>query len=155
MLRCPRLTRAVLCLALASGLAACGETAGGLAPGLVASMEAPGANLDRPAAFGLLNQYRGTAGAPALSDDAALDATAQSLAQRYAATGTAPSLPPGVTAMRVSAGYANFADTFSGWRNSPPDAAVLASRTASRAGLAAVYDPRSTYGVYWVLLLAG
>jgi hypothetical protein len=140
---------------LACLLAACGETAGGLAPGLTAAMDAPGANLDRPTAFGVLNQYRATVGAGALSDDPGLDATAQSLAQQYASAGTPPKLPPGASSIRVSAGYANFAETFSGWRNTPADAAVLGSATATRAGLAAIYDANSTYGVYWVLVLAG
>lgn len=150
-----RLARAVLGAGLAIALAACGETAGGLAPGLVASMATPGAALDRASALDLLNQYRGTTGAGALADDASLDAVALTLARQYAATGAAPKLPPGAAAIRVSAGYGNFAETFSGWRNSPPDAAVLASPGARRAGLAAVYDATSTYGVYWVLLLAG
>jgi uncharacterized protein YkwD len=147
------LARYVGAAALAVLLAACGETAGGLAPGLTASMDAPGANLDRPTAFGILNQYRATVGAAGLTDDPALDATAQSLAQQYASSGNAPKLPPGATLIRVSAGYGNFAETFSGWRNNPADAAVLGNQAASRAGLAAIYDSQSTYGVYWVLLL--
>ncbi len=120
--------------ALAVMLAACGETAGGLAPGLVATMDSPGATLDRGSAFGVLNQYRGTVGAGPLADDPALDTTAQNLAQTYASTGTAPQLPTGAVALRASAGYNDFAETFSGWRNSPSDAAVLtmAGRDAGR-----------------------
>jgi uncharacterized protein YkwD len=56
--------------------------------------------------------------------------------------------------MRVSAGYANFAETFSGWRNSPADAAAIADASATKAGLGVAYDANSTYGVYWVLVLA-
>jgi len=85
--------------------------------------------------------------------DPALDATAQSLAGAYASAGSAPGKPDGVVAMRLSAGYGTFAETFSGWRNSPADAAVLSTRPAQRAGLAAVYNPSSNYGVYWVLVL--
>jgi uncharacterized protein YkwD len=55
--------------------------------------------------------------------------------------------------MRLSAGYTNFAETFSGWRNSPEDANVLAQGDARRAGFAAVYDPNSAYGTHWVMLL--
>jgi uncharacterized protein YkwD len=139
--------------ALAVMLAACGETGGALAPGLVASMDAPGAQLDRGAAFNLLNQYRSTVGVGALTDDPALDTIAQNLAQTYATTGTAPQLPTAAIAVRASAGYTDFAETFSGWRNSPPDAAVLGTASATRAGLAEFYAPNSAYGVYWILVL--
>jgi uncharacterized protein YkwD len=139
--------------ALALMLAACGETGGALAPGLVASMASPNAQLDRGAAFNLLNQYRSVVGVGPLTDDPALDSIAQNLAQTYAATGTAPKLPTAAIAIRASAGYTDFAETFSGWRNSPPDAAVLATAGATRAGLAEFYAPNSAYGVYWVLLL--
>jgi hypothetical protein len=149
--------RVAAALTLAALLAACAETdsGGGLAPGLVASMDAPGASLDRPTAFGVLNQYRSTTGAGPLADDPSLDATAQNLAKTYSTSDKAPALPAGVTGLRASAGYANFAETFSGWRNTPGDAAVLAATGARRAGLAAVYDANSTYGVYWILVLAG
>ena len=87
--------------ALAVTLAACGETGGALAPGLVASMDAPGAQLDRGAAFNLLNQYRSTVGAGALTDDPALDSIAQNLAQTYATTGTAPQQPTAAIAVQT------------------------------------------------------
>jgi len=132
-----------------------GGGGGGLAPGLTAGMDSPSASLDRGAAFGVLNQYRGSVGAGALTDDPSLDAQAQSLAQAYAKADKAPAAPAGLVGMRGSAGYSNFAETFSGWRNSPADAAVLAAAGAHRAGLAAVYDSTSTYGVYWILVLAG
>ena len=145
-------------LAVAAGLVAvlagCGEmVGGGMAPGLVASMDTPGATLDRASSLSMINQFRGTTGAGALSDDPALDAQAQSLAQAYAKSDKAPALPPGASGIRASAGYANFAETFSGWRNSPADAAVLGDTKSRRAGLAAVYDAHSTYGVYWILVL--
>ena len=117
-------------------------------------MDQPGASLSRGEALGILNHYRSTAGAGTLTADAGLDGTAQSLAAEYARTGTAPKLPAGVSGMRVSAGYANFAETFSGWRNSPADAQAIAAASARRAGLGVAYDANSTYGVYWVLLLA-
>ena len=151
----PSFLRAAAALGLAASLAACGETGGGLAPGLVVAMDSPTAVLDRGAALGILNQYRATTGAGALTDDAALDAEAQSLAQQYASSGTAPKLPSDAGGIRVSAGYSTFAETFSGWRNSPADAAVLANPAARRAGIASFYSANSAYGVYWVLLLAG
>ena len=131
-----------------------GGGGGAAAPGLAARMDQPGASLDRSAALGMLNAYRSTTGTGALAGDAGLDASAQALAAAYADSGTAPKLPQGATAMRLSAGYASFAETFSGWRNSPDDAQVLATAAASRAGLGVAYNANSTYGVYWVLVLA-
>ena len=116
-------------------------------------MDAPGASLDRGTALGIVNHYRATAGAAALLGDSTLDASAEALAAGYARSGQPPRLPAGTLAMRVSAGYANFAETFSGWRNSPADAAVLAEKQARRAGFGVAYDANSTYGVYWVMLL--
>jgi len=128
---------------------------GGLAAGLTASMASPGANLDRPTALSMINQYRSTTGAGSLTEDSALDSQAQALAAAYAKSGKAPALPPGASGLRASAGYTTFAETFSGWRNSPADAAVLSDGKARRAGLAAVYDAGSDYGVYWILVLGG
>ena len=54
--------------------------------------------------------------------------------------------------MKLSAGYATFAETFSGWRNSPADAVALKA-TAGKAGIAMAYNGSSTYGVHWVLVL--
>lgn len=135
-------------------LAAC-STGGGapLSQGLSQRMDSPGASLNRAEAIGIVNSYRGTVGAGALRSDASLDATAQALAQQYASSGASPKTPPGAVTIAVSAGYPNFAETFSGWRNSAGDAAILANRSATRAGVAAVYDANSAYGVYWVLLL--
>jgi len=136
-------------------LSACSTGGGGtpLSPGLSARMDQPGASLNRAEALAIVNSYRGTVGAGSLVADATLDATAQALAAQYVASGTSPKTPPGAVKIAVSAGYPNFAETFSGWRNSPPDAAILAERSARRAGIAVVYDANSTYGVYWVLLL--
>jgi hypothetical protein len=144
---------AVLALAGCMGMDSGGG--GALPAGLTAGMDAPGASLDRATAIAVLNQYRATTGAAQLSEDAALDTQAQTLAAAYARTGKAPALPGGLLGLRASAGYVNFAETFSGWRNSPADAAVLGNPSAHRAGLAVTYDPNSTYGVYWILVLAG
>jgi uncharacterized protein YkwD len=145
----------LVALSLFAFLAACsgGPSGTPLHPGLTARMDQPGASLDRAQALGIVNQYRATTGAVALSPDTGLDLAAQGLAAQYAASGTPPVMPESAIGISVSAGYANFAETFSGWRNSPPDAAILTRPTATRAGIASVYDPNSTYGVYWVLLL--
>jgi uncharacterized protein YkwD len=141
----------------AAALAACsmgggGGTAIALAPGLAARMDQPGASLDRAQAIAMINAYRATNGLPALTPDPALDGTAQALATQYAQTGTPPRAPQDLTVMKLSAGYASFAETFSGWRNSPADAVALKA-TASKAGVAVAFNPSSTYGVHWVLVL--
>jgi uncharacterized protein YkwD len=145
--------RVATALLLMAALAACSSGGGMLHPGLTARMDAPGASLDRTQAIGIINSYRTTAGAAAVADDATLDAAAQALAAQYAASGTAPAAPVGIVAIRLSAGYPTFAETFSGWRNSAADAAVLASRSATRGGVGFAYNANSNYGVYWVLVL--
>jgi uncharacterized protein YkwD len=145
--------RAVLMMTLTAALAAC-SSAGGLPPGLSQRMDAKGAVLDRAQALAMVNQYRTSTGAPALTEDAALDASADALVLSYAKTGTQQAKPAGAVEVRYSAGYYNFAETFSGWRNSPADSAALTLASATKAGIAAHYDPNSSYGVYWVLLLS-
>ncbi|WP_052726671.1 CAP domain-containing protein [Devosia epidermidihirudinis] len=131
-----------------------GGSAGGLAlaPGLSARMDQPGAQLDQAQAIDIINAYRATNGLPALSLDASLSGTAQVLANQYAQTGTPPKTPQGLTAMKLSAGYATFAETFSGWRNNPADAAGLRAN-ATRAGVAVSFNGASSYGIHWVLVL--
>jgi len=123
-----------------------------LAPGLSARMDQPGAVLDKAQAIGLINAYRATAGLPALLPDPALDGTAQVLANQYAQTGTPPRTPQELAGMKLSAGYATFAETFSGWRNNPADAAGLRTN-ATRAGIAVSFNQVSSYGIHWVLVL--
>ncbi|WEK04532.1 MAG: CAP domain-containing protein [Candidatus Devosia phytovorans] len=123
-----------------------------LSPGLSARMDQPGATLNRAEAIGIVNAYRATTGLPALTSDAALDGTAQALANEYAQTGTPPKTPQGLTVMKLSAGYATFAETFSGWRNNPADAAGLRAN-ATKAGVAVMFNPTSSYGIHWVLVL--
>ena len=144
--------------ALVAGLTLAACSMGGasapiaLSPGLSARMDQPGASLDRAQAISMINAYRATNGLPALTPDAALDGTAQALANQYAQTGTPPRAPQELTVMKLSAGYATFAETFSGWRNSPADAVALKA-TAGKAGIAMAYNGSSTYGVHWVLVL--
>ncbi|KKB77937.1 hypothetical protein VW35_12390 [Devosia soli] len=147
-------------IALTAGLVVtgCSMMGGGGAPtslasGLTARMDRPGAVLDKVQAVNLVNAYRATRGVAPLTPDAGLDGTAQALANQYAQTGTAPATPQGLLVMKLSAGYATFAETFSGWRNSPADASGLAA-SATKAGVAAAYNATSGYGVYWVLVLA-
>lgn len=126
---------------------------GALAPGLSARMDQPGATLDRAQALDLVNAYRAASGVAPLSHDAALDGTAQVLANQYAQTGNAPGTPQGLKVMKLSAGYATFAETFSGWRNVAADAADLRAN-AAKAGVGVAFNPGSAYGIHWVLVLA-
>ena len=146
-------------LAVTIAISACsmggGSTGGGiaLAPGLSARMDQPGASLDRAQAIDMINAYRATQGRPALTPDAGLDGTAQALADQYARTGTPPTTPQELSGMKLSAGYSSFAETFSGWRNNPADAAGMLTN-ATRAGIAVNFNGTSTYGTHWVLVLA-
>lgn len=123
-----------------------------LSAGLSARMDQPNATLDSQQAIGLINAYRATRNMPPLVADAGLNGTAQALASQYAQTGTAPTKPQALVQMKLSAGYATFAETFSGWRNNPADAVGLAAQ-ASKAGVAVAFNPTSSYGVHWVLVL--
>lgn len=148
-----RLAAAAALAGLVATLGACSSGGAALSPGLTDRMDQPGAQLDRAQALGIVNHYRAVAGVRPLAADATLDAAAQQLVAAYAQAGAPPQRAADVVAMRASAGYGNFADTFSGWRNSPSDASALADSTATRAGIAVTYDANSTYGVYWILLL--
>ena len=134
-------------------LGACASGGGALSPGLAQRMDMPGAQLNRAEALGIVNNYRAQSGAGVLVEDAGLDAQAQQLAQQYARTGKQPAKPAGTLDIRYSAGYFTFAETFSGWRNSPTDAPALLDKAVTKAGIASVYSAGSPYGVYWVILL--
>lgn len=138
----------VLCAVLS--LAACTPT--GLPAGLTARMDAPGAQLDRAEALNIINQYRASRGAPAVALDAGLNGQAQALANNYASSNTPPKLPDAAAAIRVSAGYTSFAETFSGWRSRQTDAAALSAPGHGRMGLGVAYAANSTYGTHWVIL---
>ncbi|MEO6395760.1 MAG: CAP domain-containing protein [Devosia sp.] len=148
----PSLPRLLIAAAIALILAACSSTIG-LSPGLTARLDHAGAQPNRAEALAIINDYRRSAGRPALVADATLDAKAQALAQQYAGNGRPPAKPAGALDIRYSAGYFTFAETFSGWRGSPADAAVLANATATRAGIGGTYSDNSPYGAYWVLVL--
>ena len=154
--RSAHLARFGLFALAAASLAACSmggpASPASLTPALSARMDQPGARLDPREAVALVNAYRATNGLPPLASDPGLDGTAQALANQYAQTGTAPARPQALTQMKLSAGYATFAETFSGWRNDAADAAGLLAQ-AGKAGIAVANNPASAYGVYWVLVL--
>jgi uncharacterized protein YkwD len=147
-----------LAVAVAAFLGGCSSFAPGtaspaaLAPALSARMDQPNARLDSVQAINLVNAYRATRNMPPLVADAGLNGTAQALANQYAQTNIAPTKPQALAQMKLSAGYPTFAETFSGWRNNAADAVGLAA-SASKAGIAVAYNPTSSYGIYWVLVL--
>jgi len=133
-------------------LAAC-STGGGLAPGLTQRMDSSTAQLNTADALGIINHYRATVGAGPLAEDPALSATAGQMARNYAKTGRQAPKPEGTAEIRYSAGYATFAETFSGWRNSGQQSLVMSGTGVTRAGIAVVYEENSPYGVYWVVIV--
>jgi uncharacterized protein YkwD len=156
--RAYKLAAAAVSLAAVLVVAGCSSFGGGaasptaLAPALSARMDQPGAVLDSQQAIGLINAYRASNNLPPLVADAGFNGSAQALASQYAQTNVAPTKPQALVQMKLSAGYATFAETFSGWRNNPADAVGLLAQ-ASKAGVAVAFNPSSSYGVYWVLVL--
>jgi uncharacterized protein YkwD len=157
--------RSALALIFLLVLAACTDT-GALAPGLTARLDTPGAQMDRFVAIGLINELRAANGAGPVRLDEALNVEAARAAARYARAG---SIGAGRSALgpikvrldaknqaeeKVSAGYATFSDTFSGWRGNSGDTEALTAPWATRAGLGVHYDASSRFGTYWVLVLA-
>lgn len=143
--------RLALIAALTLGLTACTST--GLPGGLSQRMDQPGAQLNRTDAVNIVNQFRQTSGAAPLVESGDLDAIAQNLAAQYGKSGIAPNRPQGVVEIRLAAGTATFAETFSGWRNSAADAKALGNPAATQVGIGVLYSENTPYGTYWVILL--
>ncbi len=138
------------------------------APADFRSMASPGAEVDAEAARALISLYRrdnGRAGVvldPGLMAEARRQAEAMaaadklshdlrgSLTQRLDRDGYAQS----AAVENVSAGYDNFASAFAGWRKSPPHDANLLASGMKRMGIAAAYNPKSRYKVFWALDMA-
>lgn len=147
-----RVFAAMLLVGALGLLAACSATTP-LPTGLSQRMDQSGAILDSTEALKLVNQFRASRNVGQLNLSAALTAKAQELATAYATSGKPPQAPEGMSTMRISAGYTNFAETFSGWRGSAADAEAIATPTATKMGVASAYAANSTYGVHWILLL--
>ena len=133
-------------------LAACSSTR--LSDGLTQRMDSGTAQLNSAEAIGIINSYRGTVGVGPLMEDPALSAQAKTIAANYAKTGRQATKPEGTSEIRYSAGYSTFAETFSGWRNSPQQSLVMSGTSVTRAGIAVVYEENSPYGVDWVVIVA-
>ncbi len=142
----------VLVLAGCSSFGGGNASPGALAPALSARTDQPNATLASVQAITLINAYRATHNMPPLTADAGLNGTAQALANQYAQTNNAPTKPQALVQMKLSAGYSTFAETFSGWRNNAADAVALTAQ-ATKAGVAVAYNPSSSYGTYWVLVI--
>jgi uncharacterized protein YkwD len=135
---------------------------------LYQSMTAPGARLDALAARDMISLYRGNQGLEALTLDPGLMAAAQAQADAMAkADKLSHELRGSLTARldragyqkssaveNVSAGYDTMAEVFSGWRQSPPHNANMLAPGMRRMGIAAAYNPRTRYKVFWSLMLA-
>jgi uncharacterized protein YkwD len=167
----PRLVlgAAPLCLLLAG----CADTAPPPAPAasessLYQSMAAPGARLDAAAARDMIALYRRNNGLGGLTLDPALMEQAKIQAQTMASQDKLSHEVRGTLTDRlnkagfqksaavenVSAGYDTMAEVFSGWRNSPSHNANLLSPKMSRMGVAAAYNPKARYKVFWALVMA-
>ena len=144
---------------IALSLTACVAATTPLPAALTASMAKPNAVLNQTEALGLINQYRSANGLPTLTLDPELSSLALKAANQYAKDAnnngaTALVASNSQASPLFSAGYSNFADTFSGWRGSPRDAKTLAQTNAKRAGLAVMYAPNTSFGTHWVLLVS-
>jgi uncharacterized protein YkwD len=146
------LARFAVAAILTLTVSACSSTR--LSDGLTQRMDSSTAQLNSAEAIGIINHYRTTVGVAPLIEDAALSAQAKTIAASYAKTGRQATKPEGTSEIRYSAGYATFADTFSGWRNSGQDSLVMSGSSVTRAGIAVVYEENSPYGVYWVVIVA-
>ena len=157
---------APLCLLLAG----CADTAAPPPPdgGLFRSMTAPGARLDARAARDMISLYRRNHGLGGLVLDPGLMAQAQKQSDAMAAHDKLSHELRGTLTERldhagyeknnavenVSAGYDTLADVFSGWRQSPPHNANLLAPGMKRMGIAAAYNPKTRYKVFWTLDMA-
>jgi uncharacterized protein YkwD len=137
-------------------------------PSFYNSMAAPGAKIDAQGAAEMISLYRGNHGLeplavdPGLMEEARRQAEAMSSADKlsHELRGTLTDrlnragFARSKAVENVSAGYHTMAEAFSGWRDSPPHNSNMLARGMTRMGIAAVYNPRSKYHVFWALVLA-
>ncbi len=137
------------------------------ATGLYQSMMTPGARLDAEAARKMISLYRSNHGLEALAIDPGLMAEAQRQAAAMAAADKLSHEVRGSLTDRldhdgyekqaavenVSAGYDTISEVFSGWRQSPPHNANMLASGMRRMGIAAVYNPRTRYKIFWALVM--
>ena len=154
-------------------LAGCAETPSPAPPAapeasLFQSMASPGATLDAAAARDMISLYRRNNGRGAVALDPGLMAQARAQADSMAAKDKLSHEVRGSLTQRldnagfeknvavenVSAGYDTMAEVFSGWRQSPPHNSNLLAPKMTRMGIAAAYNPKTRYKVFWALVMA-
>lgn len=162
---------ALMVAGLCAVLAACGDSRIGTraTPPLFQDLARYGQTVDLPTAASVFSAYRqNNSLSPITPDprlvevaretaillasrdsvDASLDRS--SIAERVAKKG----VKTAGLGENVSAGYRTLAEAFSGWRGSRPHDQVLKLPGATHFGIAAVYSPRSKYGVFWAMVVA-
>ena len=136
--------------------------------GLYQSMMAPGAQVDALAARDMISLYRSNHGLKTLAVDPGLMAEAQRQADAMASADKLSHEVRGSLTDRldhdgyekfaavenVSAGYDTLSEVFSGWRQSPPHNANMLASGMRRMGIAAAYNSKTRYKVFWALVLA-
>jgi uncharacterized protein YkwD len=138
------------------------------APSMYADMATSGARLDAVAAATMISQYRQNNGLGRVEVDPELmrlaEAQSQVMAEKnkldhdvrapLAKRLTGAGYQAAVAVENVSAGYHTLAETFSGWRDSPPHRANMLKGGVTKLGIAASYAPNTKYKVFWTMILA-
>jgi hypothetical protein len=101
-------------------------------------------------AIASLNAYRQAAGAPAVTEDEALDTQAVQLASRYALLGE-QTQPAGLLGVLYVTGGRTFADSLTALRGKPLGAAALTNPAVTKAGVGSISLDGATAA--WVFLL--
>jgi uncharacterized protein YkwD len=137
------------------------------APAFYTDLAAAGAKLEPASARDMISLYRRNNGLETLEIDSGLMAEAQRQADAMASADKLSHEVRGSLNDRlnkagyqrfeavenVSAGYHTVAEAFSGWRQSPPHNSNMLAKGMKRMGIAAAYNPRARYKVFWALVL--
>ncbi|BCB18854.1 CAP domain-containing protein [Bosea sp. ANAM02] len=160
---------ASILLALSVLLAACAgdpRREGPLDPRMVEKVAA--VSLDPAQAGRILNVYRAGQGLGPVRPDPRLMAMAQRQSDAMVKANALSHDAGGSFATRIQAagvdsaraaenlggGYFSVEEAFEGWRRSPGHAANLRMKEATRYGIALSKDPRTSYRVWWTLVVA-
>ena len=158
-----------LTLFVVAALAGCVEATNNAPIDAHAARDVAAVHLDPAAATEMLNAYRASQNLGAVRLDPALTAMAQRQADAMAAANqmshdVAGNFPSRLAAAGVDAvaaaenlggGYYSLQEAMDGWRRSPAHNANLTMPDAKRFGIAIAKDPRTHYGVYWAMEMAG
>jgi uncharacterized protein YkwD len=165
------LRRAVplLTLFLVAALGGCAETTDNAPINPHAASEIAALRLNPAAATAMLNAHRASRAVGAVRLEPALNAMAQRQADAMAAAnamshdvaGSFPSrlaasgVESAAAAENLGGGYFSLPEAMDGWRRSGGHNANLLMPDAKRFGIAIAKDPRTHYGVYWAMEMAG